>query len=132
MKPIAEKLRIAPGTTLWISHPQRLGLLGPLPDEVRVVDDLDEAASAVVLGDDAASVRDLLATHAERLGGVQLLWVAYPKGNRSDINRDTLWPILAEHGLRPIAQVALDEMWSALRFRPLKPGEDQFTGGRRP
>jgi hypothetical protein len=59
-----------------------------------------------------------------------VLWVAYPKGNRADINRDTLWPILAEHGLRPITQVAVDGVWSALRFRPLKEGEEQFAGGR--
>jgi len=57
-------------------------------------------------------------------------WVAYPKGGRADINRDTLWPILAEHAFRPIGQVALDETWSALRFRPIKPGEAPFTGGR--
>ncbi len=32
---------------------------------------------------------------------------------------DTLWPILAGYGMRTIAQVAIDEVWSALRFRPL-------------
>ena len=37
-------------------------------------------------------------------------WVAYPKGNRSDVNRDSLWPILAEHGMRPISQVAVDDV----------------------
>ncbi len=58
------------------------------------------------------------------------MWVAYPKGNRTDINRDTVWPIVSEHGLRPIGQVALDDAWSALRFRPLKEGEAQFSGGR--
>jgi hypothetical protein len=28
-----------------------------------------------------------------------------------------------------IRQAALDASWSALRFRPLKPGEAPFTGG---
>jgi hypothetical protein len=56
--------------------------------------------------------------------------VAYPKGGRADINRDSLWPILAEDGFRPVSQVALDDTWSALRFRPLKAGEAPFTGGR--
>jgi hypothetical protein len=37
---------------------------------------------------------------------------------------------VGEYGLRPIGQVAIDEIWSALRFRPLKPGEAPFTGGR--
>jgi hypothetical protein len=41
----------------------------------------------------------------------------------TDINRDSLWPILSEHGMRPISQVAVDETWSALRFRALREGE---------
>lgn len=56
--------------------------------------------------------------------------IAYLKGNKADINRDTLWPIVAEHGLRPNGQVAIDDMWSALRFRPNTPGEEPFTGGK--
>ena len=57
------------------------------------------------------------------------LWVLYPKANRTDVNRDTLWPILAGYGLRPISQVAVDEVWSALRFRPLREGEAPFAPG---
>jgi hypothetical protein len=41
-----------------------------------------------------------------------------------------LWPILSEYAMRPIGQVAVDEVWSALRFRALKEGEAPFTGGR--
>ena len=48
----------------------------------------------------------------------------------ADINRDSLWPMVAVHGLRPITQVAIDETWSALRFRPLTADEPPFTGGR--
>ena len=50
--------------------------------------------------------------------------------HRADLNRDTLWPVLGEYGMRPVSQVAVDEVWSALRFRPRKPGEPPFTGGR--
>ena len=127
---IAEKLLIKSNTTVWSSHPSRLDLIGPLPEGVRVVDEPKEATTALVFADDAASVRDLLTAHKDGLTGPQTLWVAYPKANRSDINRDTLWPILAEYGLRPIGQVAVDGVWSALRFRPLREGEAQFTGGR--
>ena len=59
-----------------------------------------------------------------------MLWIAYPKGNRSDINRDTLWPYLTEYNMRPITQIAVDETWSALRFRPLLAGEPPFAGGK--
>jgi hypothetical protein len=128
MKTSAEKLRIAPGSTLWSSHDDRVELLGPLPEGVELVDRPGDAATAVVFADDARSAREIAAAHAAALAAADTLWVAYPKGNRSDINRDTLWPILAEYGLRPIGQVGLDDVWSALRFRPLAPGE-VFTGG---
>ena len=60
----------------------------------------------------------------------RVLWVAYPKGNTSDVNRDSLWPIVAEFGMRPNGQVAIDDRWSALRFRANREGEEPFTGGR--
>lgn len=49
-----------------------------------------------------------------------LAWVAYPKrssGVDTELSRDCGWPVLASEGLRPIREVALDETWSALRFR---------------
>jgi hypothetical protein len=33
--------------------------------------------------------------------------------------------------MRPVTQVSIDQVWSALRFRSLKDGEAPFTGGRR-
>jgi hypothetical protein len=49
------------------------------------------------------------------------LWFAYPKqssGVATDINRDRGWDALNEAGWRPVTQVAIDDTWSALRFRP--------------
>jgi hypothetical protein len=129
-KTIAQKLQIKPEMTLWSSHADRVGLIGPLPENVQVVDTIDGAASALVFADDEQSLRELLAQHGEKLSQPSVLWVAYPKGNRTDINRDTLWPILTTYGLRPNSQIAIDDTWSALRFRALKPGEEPFTGGR--
>ncbi len=49
----------------------------------------------------------------------RLAWIAYPKAGQlhTDLNRDILWQLLADRGVRPVRQVALDETWSALRFR---------------
>lgn len=49
-----------------------------------------------------------------------LAWLAYPKGGKlgTDVNRDILWEQLSDKGIRPVRQVALDDTWSALRFRP--------------
>ncbi len=131
-KSVAEKLLVRSDATVWSSHPDRLDLIGPLPPGARVVDRLEEATTALVFADHAESLRAVLTTHAAHLSAPATLWVAYPKGNRSDINRDSVWPMLADYGLRPVAQVALDEVWSALRFRPPKPGEPPFTGGKAP
>ncbi len=53
--------------------------------------------------------------------GDALLWFAYPKGTSKkyhcEFNRDTGWTVLNLGGFRPIRQVAIDEDWSALRFR---------------
>jgi hypothetical protein len=129
-KSVAEKLLIKPNTTVWSSSTTRLGLVEPLPEGVRRVDAPEQATVALVFADDADTLRDVLAAHRDRLARPDILWVAYPKANRADINRDTLWPMLGEHGMRPVTQVSVDEVWSALRFRPYREGEAPFTGGR--
>jgi len=91
---------------------------------------LDQATTALVFAPDARSLRTVLTGNQDKLAELEVFWVAYPKANRADINRDTLWPILGEFGMRPITQGAIDDVWSALRFRPLEEGEPQFTGGR--
>jgi hypothetical protein len=50
-----------------------------------------------------------------------VLWFCYPKATskkyKCDFNRDTGWSGLKKHNLLPVRQVAIDEDWSALRFR---------------
>jgi hypothetical protein len=50
-----------------------------------------------------------------------LLWVSYPKQSSkvpTDINRDILWKVFPNSEWRPVTQISIDEIWSALRFRP--------------
>ncbi len=53
--------------------------------------------------------------------GDAVVWFAYPKGSSKrytcDFNRDTGWELLGKLGFEPVRQVAIDEDWSALRFR---------------
>lgn len=53
--------------------------------------------------------------------GDSIVWIAYPKGSskkyKCDFNRDTGWKVLGNAGFEPVRQVAIDEDWSALRFR---------------
>jgi hypothetical protein len=128
-KTIAEKLLIKPNTTVWLSDPAHLPLLTPMPDGVREADMLATASTAVLFAEDAASARKQLEEHRADLSKPAVFWVAYPKGNATDINRDSLWPIVADFDMRPCGQVAIDNRWSGLRFRPNREGEGRFTGG---
>lgn len=128
-KATAEKLRIKPTSKVWVSDPARLALLGTMPDGAEPASTLGAATVGVIFADDAASLAGIVRTHASELAGPPVLWALYPKGNRTDINRDSLYPILTPFGVRPNGQVSVDDVWSALRFRPDKPGESAFTGG---
>jgi hypothetical protein len=50
-----------------------------------------------------------------------MLWVCYPKGskNSTDLSRDVLWKAMEENGLVGVTLVAVDDTWSAMRFRPI-------------
>jgi hypothetical protein len=117
-KTVTQKLLIKPGSTVWTSHVDRRALLGALPDGAEYVDTLTAGATGIVFADDSASLRKVLDAQRSELAAVAALWVVYPKANRTDINRDKLWPILAGYGLHPNRQIAVDEVWSALGFRP--------------
>lgn len=58
---------------------------------------------------------------ARKAAGDAIVWIAYPKGSskkyRCEFNRDTGWAAMGEGGFEPVRMVAIDEDWSALRFR---------------
>lgn len=53
-----------------------------------------------------------------------VFWIAYPKKSsknyRADYDRDSGWELLGEWGMEPVRQVAIDQDWSALRFRKVE------------
>jgi len=53
--------------------------------------------------------------------GDAVIWFAYPKGTSKrytcEFNRDTGWDVIRGAGFESVRQVAIDEDWSALRFR---------------
>lgn len=66
------------------------------------------------------------AIRAVKPGG--LLWITYPKGGQTRgatdlpatpwwMQRDVLGDITSERGYKPVAFVAVDENWTALRFK---------------
>jgi hypothetical protein len=72
-------------------------------------------------GEMRADIEKAGAEIAPILEGDAVCWFAYPKGTSkkftSDVNRDDMWELLSRFGIRPVRQIAIDDDWSALRFR---------------
>ncbi|MCE7057334.1 hypothetical protein LZF95_21815 [Algoriphagus sp. AGSA1] len=53
----------------------------------------------------------------------QQIWIAYPKGTskryKAKINRDSGWAYLGQFDYEGVRQIAINEDWSALRFRKI-------------
>jgi hypothetical protein len=68
-----------------------------------------------------AEVEALAAEVGARAKGDAVVWFAYPKGTskklKCDFNRDTGWDALNALGFETVRAVAIDEDWTALRFR---------------
>ena len=124
--PLIKKLRIQPGQRLLILNAPEgySSALGQLPEGAEVKDVPDGVFDFVQVF--VKSITELekqvpVAIKAVKYDG--LLWICYPKqssGIKTDINRDTGWSVVQKAGLRPVTQVAIDDTWSALRFRPVE------------
>jgi hypothetical protein len=66
-------------------------------------------------------VDTLVPAIARKAEGDAIVWFAYPKGTskkfKSQINRDNGWRVFGALGFEPVRMVAIDEDWSAIRFR---------------
>jgi hypothetical protein len=120
---LAQKLNLKETELLVLNAPE--GYLPTLADalpNVMLTTESDTPAGAILLFvNNLEEATRLTPDAARRVRDGGLLWVAYPKGTskvKTDVNRDKLWPVLATMDWRPIRQVALDEVWSAMRFRP--------------
>jgi hypothetical protein len=115
---VSAKLQIKPG--------QRVATLAGSGDVPRVAADANppaEAADAdavIAFARNKAELATIAAPAVEAARQDRLAWVAYPKAGKlgTDLNRDILAALLSAEGVQPVRQVAIDETWSALRFRP--------------
>lgn len=113
-----EKLGLKPGLTGWTP-----GCPAALADVLRLPSaDAPNAPPDVIVAfvHAAADVAPALARALPHYADGRALWFAYPKKTgaiRTDLTRDRGWEPLAAHDLLAVTQVALDDTWSALRFR---------------
>ncbi|NJL12303.1 MAG: hypothetical protein HC913_04415 [Microscillaceae bacterium] len=126
MEALLKKLNFKPGSRVF---------LGNIPDEWQALSDcfraegilfiepvLDKTIDfALVFVKEQAQIAAVLDWLPTQMPGDACLWFAYPKATAKkyhcDFNRDTGWEALGKAGFEGVRQVAIDEEWSALRFR---------------
>jgi hypothetical protein len=125
ISPLAKKLGIKPQMRMRILAAPDLyhELLEPLPDGVGIASANDEPFTFVQLFATSAADLSLYAPNLLKAADEKtLVWIAYPKiGSRleGELSRDKIRAILRDLGWRAVAIIAIDEVWSALRFRPI-------------
>ena len=117
---LAEKLLIKPESrVLLLNAPIGYAKkLQPLPEGVTITDRRSQAASdvAIVFVRDTTELKRLQSGFAT-LEEDAALWVCYPEGGRTDLNRETLSATLKGDELIGVSRVTFDETWTCVRFR---------------
>ena len=123
-KSVARKLGMNPGMRALILAPpsEYLELLAPLPDGLTVSSTADGMYSFVQIFatrlSEITKFARRLSTHAAPNA---LVWISYPKKasrTDSDLSRDVIREAMSVARWQAVSIVAIDEVWSALRFRP--------------
>jgi hypothetical protein len=121
--PLAKKLQVKPGHKVGlVNAPQGIaGRFSALPEGATLSEKAGKGSDVVVgfvrSGAELAKVADA-ALKAVKPEGV--LWLCYLRGGAkvgTDLNRDSLFRAAKPLGLEANSQIALDDDWSAMRFR---------------
>jgi hypothetical protein len=129
MTPLFKKLNFKQQQEIVvINHPESFNAeLNEMMKETTIISSLDKAEDIeFVLGFviNQYEVNEFTKKIVSKLKGDAIVWLCYPKLSskkyKCDFNRDTGWAILGENNLESVRMVAVDEDWSALRFRKVE------------
>ncbi len=122
-KTLAEKMHLRSGErVLLVNAPEAHAAALEAPSDVEVCTAEDGTFDVI---DVFVTTREALEAEAPRLKTLLKpdgkLWIAYPKGTSkhlsADINRDDIRRYALTVGLQTVAQVAVDDDWSAIRCK---------------
>ena len=121
---LAKKLQIkAAHRVLLVNAPAYYQkLLEPLPREVQLFNKPDGTFDVIQLFVlNSQELQRDLAWLQDHLRTDTILWITYPKkssGIESDLEMMQSWNETSQYGLTGVAAAAINETWTALRFRP--------------
>ena len=88
------------------------------------IDKVNEVEFVICFVKTQSEIDSFISTVDKKIIGDAVIWLCYPKASskkyKCDFNRDTGWATLGDYGLEGVRQVAIDEDWSALRFRKVE------------
>jgi hypothetical protein len=122
--PVARKLGMNPGMRALIIAPPPgyLKLLTPAPDGLTVSSRADGMYPFVqIFATRLPEIRAFARKLPKHAAPNALVWISYPKKTskvEGELSRDVIREAMNGTGWRAVSIVAIDEIWSALRFRP--------------
>jgi hypothetical protein len=121
---------VKPDQPLWLINAPEMGeQLFAGVDYITVLPKTRTAGQVLLFATGKAELEHYFGRVAGKLLPDALLWIAYPKKTgkiKSDITRDNGWEAVFGAGYEPVTQIAIDDDWSALRFRPAAAIKDRL------
>jgi hypothetical protein len=124
MNALAKKLLMKPGQQwLILNAPDNYpALLDPLPDNLQLIFEAGLPVDGMQLFiKNSAELTETLNLVKLVITDATVLWIVYPKkssGIPTDLEMMGSWDAAAKHDLRPVSSAAVNDTWTALRFRP--------------
>jgi hypothetical protein len=121
---LAKKLQVKPGKhwLLFNAPANYLAFLEPLPEGATVSYEANGNFDGVQLFvKNSAELAENLKVVVPILRPDTILWIIYPKkssGIKTDLEMMSSWDEPAKYGLGGVSAAAVNETWTALRFRP--------------
>jgi hypothetical protein len=129
MTPLFKKLNFKEKTTIVainspVSFNEELKEMSKLTTLQKELKEIAEVEFVICFVTTQNEIDTFVAEVYPKLKGDAIIWLCYPKmtskNYKCDFNRDTGWVSLGKYNLEPVRQVAIDDDFSALRFRKVE------------
>jgi predicted CoA-binding protein len=123
-KTVAAKLLLKPGHNVFpINSPEAYEqVIGHLPRGTRIVTEKSELPVDLVhmFATNKKELNKLIPKAIAAVRPDGLLWIAYPRVSTGtyDISREAVHEALHTQGWKPVTQISMDDVWTAIRGRP--------------